>query len=107
MCDSYTHTQPITPIHQKRHENENENNNTTGPPPHIPSLRRRMDVHRQEPIVQDGIKRDGLRLEDQDRRMQERRCHRRGEEELVRWWLSASLRCDVLVVWGRLSVSRP
>lgn len=44
-----------------------------------------MDVHRQEPIVQDGIKRDGLRLQDQDRRMQERRCHRRGEEELVRW----------------------
>ncbi len=51
-----------------------------GPPAHIPSVRRRVDVHREEPAVQDGVERGRLRAEDQDRGLQERRRHRGGQE---------------------------
>ena len=43
-------------------------------------MRRRVDVHRQEPDVQDGVERDSLGAQDQDRRVQERRRYRGGEE---------------------------
>ena len=51
-----------------------------GSPPHLPPVRRRMDVHRQKPDVQDGVERARLRAENQDRRLQERRRHRGREE---------------------------
>lgn len=51
-----------------------------GPPAHVPPVRRRVDVHREEPAVQDGVERGRLRAEDQDRGLQERRRHRGGQE---------------------------
>lgn len=51
-----------------------------GPPAHVPPVRRRVDVHREEPAVQDGVERGRLCAEDQDRGLQERRRHRGGQE---------------------------
>ncbi len=51
-----------------------------GKPADLPSLRRRLDIHHQEPDVQNGVERHGQRAAHQNHRVQERRCHRGGQK---------------------------
>jgi hypothetical protein len=52
----------------------------TGSPAYVSSLRRRVDVYRQEPVFQDGVERDGVCTTNKDHSMQERRRHRGWKE---------------------------
>lgn len=51
-----------------------------GQPADLPPVRRRVDVHHQEPDVQNGVERHGQRAAHQNHRVQERRCHRGGQK---------------------------
>lgn len=46
--------------------------NYPGPPTHLSPLRRRMDLHRQKPLFQNGVERSSGSAEDQNRRLQKR-----------------------------------
>ena len=45
-----------------------------GPLAHVPAMRRRVDVHREESVVQDGVERHGDGAADQDHCVQEWGC---------------------------------
>ena len=51
-----------------------------GKPADLPSMRRCLDIHHQEPDVQNGVKRHGQRTAHQNYRVQERRCNRGGQK---------------------------
>jgi hypothetical protein len=53
-----------------------------GSPPYVPPVRRCVDVHRQEPVVQDGVERAGGCAADQDHCVQERRGDRGSEQKV-------------------------
>lgn len=76
-----------------------------GPLAHVPPLRRRVDVHREEPAVQDGVERGRLRAEDQDRGLQERRRHRGGQEVMP--YTPSHSPCTLPVVQRAASPSHP
>lgn len=51
-----------------------------GPLAYVSSLRRRVDVYRKEPVLQDGVERDGVCTANKDYCVQKRRGHRDWKE---------------------------
>lgn len=75
-----------------------------GPPENLPTLRRRMDIHSQEPNFQNGVERSGHGVKDQDRCMQKRRCHRGRKEVIARW--RRKLECGSRIAYDACSSTR-